>query len=359
MAIRIDTTPEGTNNFDFVTNKLGRITIQDFRIFRSSKFITRRLIEGNSTNELLFRNLLLDIGRKYDSPKKNAKKLKLTRKDVLSIENGELEQIACKFLESNKVSLENIDPGQPLKKDNETYVDCLVRLFKKQQENWNQATKIAVSDFQSPIEFSASRLTDLRRQLDDNLVISGQLGHLLSFHRPEFDDALTVSSQIAKSAESNPSITTIANQVNRLSPIIETTAALIKSLNDTSLAVAAKFSKNARTSFQVGFSVLIIAIFTLILPYFINPNRELLDTAISISEVLNRDADSTRNLLDQTNSELRKVQKKNAELSVVVDSLKTQIEIIILSNSRMKEKIEAKSKNGVDITNIIGKTRRE
>lgn len=329
MAFRIDTTPEGTNSFDFVTNKLVRITIQDFRIFRSSKFITRRLIEGNPTNELLFRNLLLDIGRKYDSPKKNAKKLKLTRKDVLSIESGELEQIACKFLESNKVSLENIDPGQLLKRDNETYVDCLVRLFKKQQEDWNQAikaTKTAVSDFQSPIEFSASRLTDLRRQLDDNFAISGQLGHLLSLHRPGFDDTLTVSSQIVKSAESNQSITTIANQVNNLSPLIKSSAALIKSLNDTSLTVAAKFSSNVKISFYIGIGVLLIAIVGLFLPYFINPNSQLLESVESISRVLSKDADSVRTILNQTNSKLARLQIENAKLSILVDSLKIQVE---------------------------------
>lgn len=326
MAIRIDTTPEGTNTFDFVTNKLGRITIQDFRIFGSPKF-SNLLIEGNSTNELLFRNLLLDIGRKYDSPKKKAKKLKLTGKDVYSIENGELEQIACKFLESNKVSLENIDPEQPLKRDNETYVDCLVRLFKKQQENWtSQATKKAVSDFQSPIEFSASRLTDLRRQLDDNLIISGQLGYQLSLHRPGFDDALTVSSQIAKSAESNQSITTIANQVSNLSPLIESSAALIKSLNDTSRAVAAKFSTNIRTSFYIGIGVLLIAIVGLFLPYFINQNSQLLESVESISSALGKDADSVRTILNQTNSKLARLQIQNAKLSILVDSLKIQFE---------------------------------
>lgn len=335
MAIRFTSRSSSTKSFDFQTSELGRITIQNYCINGSRKF-SFGLIGGKSTNEWLFRDLIHDIGRKYD-PKKDAKKLKLTGKDVISIQNEELEQIADKFYHINEGWLENIDPEQPLKRDNETYVDCVIRLLKKQQKDWtNQATKKAVSSFQSPIEFSASRLTDLRKHLDDNLVISGQLGHLLSSQRPVLEDALRVSGQLKKSEETE-SIRIIAKQVNNLSPLIESSAALIKSLNDTSLAMAAKFSSNVRTSFYIGIGVLLIAILGLFLPYFINPNSQLLESVQSISNVFHEDADSVRTVLSQTNSELARLKIENARLFVLVDSLKTQVEATSVMEPETKQ----------------------
>jgi len=336
----IDFSKRSSNSFECQTEKLGKLKILGYPPLGPKTFRTKLLRDEKQSNEQLFRNLIRHLGEKHVSTDSGAD-LKISAKDVKLISKSELENIAKLFVKKNEwlfktLSYDQQEDTKLTKKNTESNIDFAIRILKRHEIEWSEKLNRTASSFKSAIEFSNAKMAPLFAQLQDNMATSGTLGSLLS------SSPIQVRGILKQELDELPKITTLADKetkfqidvtsyLDEFSKIIRSTAAVIKSLNDTTIQTAAKIAKNQKGYFQVAIAsmTMILTLVGVIIAFRTSDDNTVSQRMTNTFPVV----DSLKAQITKQDSNLTEMEKANQRLTARLDSLLNQMKNIELGGS--------------------------
>lgn len=248
--------------FSFELQSLGTVRCLCLNTNHISQVNKKLGSSGNHSSDFV-RWLFGELVRRYDENLSNEDDAiegsSLTKEELISITDGELEGFADKLIQNNKYLLKTHKGGDIKRSAKESACDFLVHAFRhhaaEQKAQWERVTKpMSESIFASATMEAMQRNLGISDQLQDTIDKYARNLPGIGANLPEpISDVLHSSMpelHVPKNPihETNEKLGSVVKQIEDLRPMASQAAQLIRSMNDAALRMQADYIENAKTA---------------------------------------------------------------------------------------------------------------